>query len=184
MFVRMFFALSVVAEIAVYILNSRGKQSAWISHIYTLIEYVLVAGILATWQTRPAFARLMRLSIPVYILFFVLIKVAGLENFSADTANYITRPLAVLLMSTFAFLTLQDLWSRTPANLTGDCRFWMLLAMALYYSTSLVLFAFMFTKDRNLLVALFKIHAVVHIMQNLLFTVGVFRVGSAKPATL
>jgi hypothetical protein len=124
----------------------------------------------------------MRFSIPAYILLFILAKVTGVENFSADTANYITRPLAIFLLSAFAILTLQTLWRHSPANLTSDYRFWMLLAMALYYSASLVLFAFMFTKDQDLLIALFKIHAVVNIIHNILFTTGIFRVGNAKPA--
>ncbi len=182
-FLWIFFALSVVAEIILYILNSQKKQSAWVAPIYTLIEYVLISSVLADWQTKPAIARLMRISIPIYILFFVLINVAGLENFSAKTVNYITRPLAVLVMSTFALLSLQALWSQTPTNLAGDYRFWMLLAMSLYYSTSLGLFAFMFTQDRDLLVALLKIHAVVHIIHNILFTIGVFRVRGANQTT-
>jgi hypothetical protein len=183
-FLWVFFALSVVAEIILYILNSQKKQSAWVAPIYTLIEYILIVIVLAGWQSKPAIARLMRISIPIYIFFFVLIKVAGLENFSADTVNYVTRPLAVLAMSTFAFLTLQALWSHTPANLTDDYRFWMLLAMSLYYSASLGLFAFMFTKDRDLLVALLEIHAVVHIIQNILFTIGIFQLKGPKQTGL
>ncbi|MGI0014668.1 MAG: hypothetical protein ACREBU_14695 [Nitrososphaera sp.] len=173
-----FFAFAVVSEITLFILTSQHKPSAWIFHVYTFIEYVLITMILVNWQNKSPIAKLTRLSIPLYIFCFVLIKVVGLENFETGLYNSITRPLAVLLLSTFAFLTLQALWSRTPANLTGDYRFWMLLAMALYYSTSLVLFAFMFTKGRDLLVALFKIHAVVHIIHNILFTIGVFRVRS------
>jgi hypothetical protein len=176
-----FFAFAVVSEITLFVFTWLSKQSAWIFHIYTFIEYLLIMSILANWQHQSPIAKLMRVSIPIYIFFFVFIKVAGLENFETGLYNNVTRPLAILLMSTFALLTLHDLWRRTPANLTSDYRFWILLSMALYYSASLVLFAFMFTKDRNLLVALFKIHAVVNIMHNILFTVGILRVRGTKP---
>lgn len=126
----------------------------------------------------------MRLSISVYILIFVLIKLFNLENFSAETVNYITRPLALLLLTTFALLTLQNLWRNTSTNLTDDYRFWMLFAMALYYSTSLGLFAFMYTKNQELLIALFKMHAVINIIHNLLFTIGVFKVRAAQRVAL
>ncbi len=184
LFLWIFFASAAVSEIALFVLGSQGKPSTWIAHIYTLIEYVLISIILASWQIKPTLARLMHLSIPIYILFFVLIKMTGLENFSTDTVNYVTRPPAVLLLSTFVFLALQALWSHTPANLTDDYRFWMLLAMALYYCSSLVLFAFMFTKNWDLLAVLLKIHAVVNIMHNLLFTIGVLRMRDTKPMAL
>lgn len=180
----LFFALSVFTEIILHILGWQSKPSGWIFHIYTFIEYILITTILKSWQIKPAIARLMRLSIPIYILFFVLMKLTGLETFSADTANYITRPLAVLLLSASAILTLQALWSHTPENLTEDYRFWMLLAMVLYYSASLVLFAFMFTKNRDLLIALFKIHAVINIIHNILFTIGVLQIRRPRQGAL
>lgn len=179
-----FWTVAATTEIIVNIFTLHGKQSALISHIYTVIEYYLIAIILANLQTDSVIAKLMRRSVPIYIFIFVVIKIAGLENFSAGTINYITRPLAILLLSTFAFLTLQNLWSRTPANLTNDYRFWMLLAMALYYSASLILFAFMFTKDLSLLIALFKIHAVINIIHNVLFTIGVLQLRGPKHAEL
>ena len=183
-FLWVFFALAALVEAVLFILGTKSEQSAWIFHVYTLIEYVLIAIILADWHNKIALARLTRLSILVFILIFALMKFSSLENFSAVTHNYITRPLAVLLLSTFAFLTLQNLWSRTPARLTADYRFWMLLAMVLYYSASLALFAFMFTKDQQTLIALFKIHAVVNILHNILFTIGVFKLRGAKQGAL
>lgn len=175
-----FFAFAVVAEITLFVFTSLNKQSAWIFHVYTFIEYILIMIVLANWQHQPPIAKLMRMSIPIYIFFFIFIKVAGLENFETGLYNTITRPLAVLLLSAFAILTLQALWRHTQADLTSDYRFWMLLAMVLYYSASLVLFAFMFTKDRDLLIALFKIHAVLNIIHNILFTIGVFRIRATK----
>ncbi len=179
-----FFALAVATEITLFVLNAQRKQSTWIFHAYTLIEYVLITIVLASWQAKPTIAKVMRISVALYILLFILIKVVGLESFSSGTNNYITRPFALLLLSTFAFLTVQDLWRNSSSNLTDDYRFWMLLAMALYYSTSLGLFAFMFTKNQELLIALFKIHAVVNIIHNLLFTIGVFKVRAAQQVAL
>ncbi len=179
-----FFVFAVIAEITLYTFSWLGKQSAWIFHVYTFVEYILIVTMLTGWQNESVVAKSMRMSIPIYIFCFVFIKVSGLENFETGLHNNITRPLAVFLLSAFAFLALQNLWRRAPANLTDDYRFWMLLAMALYYSTSLVFFAFMFTKQRDMLDALFKIHAVANIIHNLLFTIGVFKVRAAQQVAL
>lgn len=179
-----FFTVGVIAEIALHILGSLGTQSAWVFHVFTLIEYFLVTSALGCWQNKSTKSKLMRVSIPIYVLFYLLVKFIGLENFEAGLFNIITRPIALLLLSIFAFLTLQDLWRHTPSNLTDDYRFWMLLAMVFYYSASLVLFAFMFTRRQPVLIALFKIHAVVNIIHNLLFTIGVFKVRAAQKVAL
>ena len=179
-----FFALAAGTEIILFILSSSKTPSTWITHIYTLIEYVLITAVLASWQPRTTSAKIMWLSLPVYVFLFMLAKIAGLESFSANTNNYITRPLALFLLSTFVFITLHGLWRQSPINLNRDYRFWMLLAMAIYYSASLVLFAFMFTKSLELLIALFKIHAAVNIAHNILFTIGVLKVRAAQRAAL
>lgn len=179
-----FFAFAMISEIILFILNSQKMRSAWYHHIYTLLEYALVITILTNWQTSFTVVRLARASIPVYIVCLVFVKISGLENFEPGSYNNLTRPLAVLLLTTFSFITLQALWRQTPAHLTSDYRFWMLLAMLLYYSTSLVLSAFMFTRNHNLLDALFRIHAIVNITHNLLYTIGVFQVRKAQQLAL
>lgn len=184
LFLWIFFALAVLVEISLFILNSLGKQSAWVFPIYTLVEYVLITIVIAGWQSKLSMARVMRVSIPIYILLSVFINVIGLESFSIDTVNYVTRPLAIFLIGSFAFLDLQALWSQTLTNITSDYRFWMLLAMALYYSSSLIVFAFMFTKDRGLLLSLLEIHAVVNIIHNILFTIGIFKVRGGEQAAI
>ncbi|MGH7494915.1 MAG: hypothetical protein ACREOO_21290 [bacterium] len=174
-FLWLFFVFAVAAEIILYIFSWHGNQSAWIFHVYTVIEYTLATIVLAGWQIDSKLSKLMRSSIPIFFFCFILIKAVGLENFEPGLHNNITRPLAVLLLSASALLTMQNLWRETPENLAKDYRFWMLLAMAFYYSTSLVLFAFMFTMQLEMLDALFKMHAVTNIIHNILFTVGVFQ---------
>ena len=179
-----FFSVAAATEIIIHIVSLQHYQSAWIFHVYTCIEYILIAKILGHWQNKLVYSRLMQASIPVYLLSFAFIKAVGFEGFEAGLYNNITRPLALLFLTTFTLLTLLDLWRNTSINLTDDYRFWMLFAMALYYSASLGLFAFMYTKNQELLIALFKIHAVINIIHNLLFTIGVFKVRAAQQVAL
>jgi hypothetical protein len=167
------FTLSVAGEAILYYLNSQHKPSAWFFHIYTFVEYMLIAIILTAWQGSPRSGRLIRMSSAFYILVFALVKTTGLEDFETASYNTITRPLAVLIIGVFALYSLRDLWL-TSANLTSNYRFWILLSLALYSSTSLVISSFMFAKEIRLLEAMFEIHAVVHIAHNILFTIGIF----------
>lgn len=180
-FLFAFFGVAVITEVALYVHSLNSIPSGWIFHLFTFIEYLLIVTILSRWQIKPRLAILMRLSIIIFILLFVILRVAGLEDFSAHTASFVTRPVAVLSLCILAFITLHNLWQHTPASINKDYRFWMLLAMVLYYSASLGLFAFMFTDDRDLLVLLFKIHAVVNIIHNILFTIGVLQIRRLKP---
>ncbi len=183
-FLLLFFTLAAATEIIALTLNFHKLPSAWISHAYTLIEYVLITHILIYWQTNSNLIRFMHFSISAYLLIFVLTKASGLENFSAETINYITRPLAIIFLAAFSFLTLQNLSHQTLKSLIGNYRYWILLAMSLYYSASLVIFAFLFIKNQNLLITLFKIHAVFNIIHNILFTIGVLQVYRARQTTL
>lgn len=180
----MFFSLAVATEITLYILNSNGKPSAWISHIYTPIEFVLITTVLAIWQPKSAIYKPMIASIPFYLVLNILSKIIGLEVLTIEMNSYVTRPLALILLSTFALLTLHALWRHIDVNIIKDFRFWMLLAFASYYSISIVLYAFMFAKDQGLLIALFNIHAVANIIHNILFTIGVFILRGANMRNL
>ncbi len=171
----LFFAMATTTEIILHSLSLQNMQSAWVFDVYTFLEFLLLTFIISNWQSNRTSVRLLRASIGVFALLFIFVRVVGIEGLETGTYNSITRPLAVLLLGLFALFTLQDLWRQDHENLTRNYRFWMLLAMVLYYSASLGLFAFMFTKSHELLVVLFKIHAVVNIMHNILFTIGVLR---------
>lgn len=169
-----YFALASLTEIILHIFSYNNQQSAQVFHIYTLVEYFMLTMILATWQDAKIAAKRMRLSIPIYIVVYALIKFVGLEDFSAATINVVTRPVALLMINVFSCYTLFSLWSNPPEKIFRDHKFWMLIALILYYNISLILSAFMFMKNVAVIVALFEIHAVVNIIHNILFAIGVF----------
>jgi len=171
----LFFTVAVIAEIIVHIYHLFGKPNVWISHLYTLVEYVLIAYILSTWQKDDHASRVMRLSIVVYFVIYFILKLSKFENFEADTINYISRPISLLFISGAVFYTFHQFWLSTPAPLHKDFRFWILIAMAIYYSSSIIIFAFMYIKAQGLLLYLIYIHAALNILQNILFTVGIIR---------
>lgn len=167
----LFFAFSATTDLTLFILNSLHQQTAWIASIYTVCEYIFISIILAEWHHNKLASKMMLASIPAFLLTFAILKYIKLENLEAYSIN---RPLALLLLSAFASMTLLSLWKRQTDMLPLDFRFWMLIAILLYYCGSLIPFAFMSVNDGPILDWLFQIHALINILHNLLFCAGIY----------
>lgn len=179
-----FFAIALTTEISVHIYHILGRPNAWIVHVYTFFEYAFIVYILSTWQNKRSALTVMRLSIPAYFAIYVILKASGLENFEADSINHFSTSMAFLLISGFVFYTFHQLAVKTLAPLYKDFRFWILMALAIYYSGSLIIFAFMYIETYEIRVYLGHTHAALNILQNILFTVGVICAAHASPASV
>lgn len=132
------------------------------------------------WLKAENLLKWIRYAIPFYLIFFLAVKLTGLEPFEAFSYNFITRPVALLIMVFFIFKTLFELWESATSEVTNDYRFWTLFALAIYYASSTVLFVFTFIEDRKFLVIVMSTHAVLNIIHNLLFTIGIFKARGAR----
>lgn len=164
---------------SIYSLQS--KPNAWLIHIYTPIEYGILAHMLSSWQERRLVSNFISVSIPVYFTVYLMLKLSGVENFEADTINYVSRPLSLLLVAGFASYTLNRLCTGESSFLLRSYRFWILLAIVVYYSGSTIIVAFMYLESRTLLVQLFYAHAILNILHNILFTIGVLLAFASNP---
>ncbi len=178
----LFFLLAAATEIIILTHNLLHKPSAWIVHIYTAIEYGLLAHALSAWQESPAIRKAIRASIPAYLCLYLLARVTGIEPFEATTINYLTRPIALLLISGFSWYTLSQTWLHDSEKLSRNFRFWILISLAGYYSSSVMLDAFLYTANHDVLLHIFHARAILNILHNILFTIGVIvAFGSRSP---
>lgn len=177
------FCLSAVSDVVLEVLFHMKIRSAWISHVYTLMEFLLVLNILLQWQ-KGRMTRYIRCAMPFYILIYLGLIVFGIEKLEPGTFNYISRPLALTIMIILVFHTLYALGNDVRKNLVMDSRFWFLIAMAIYFSSSTILFAFTYTKKQGLLFGIMYMHGFMNILHNILFTIGVFHVRRAQQAAL
>lgn len=179
-----YFTLAFATEVVVHIFHLLGQPNAWLIHVYTPLELTLILYILSRWQRQASAAARIRRLIPLYWFIYLALKLSGTEQFQADTINYISRPVSLLMLITGVFYTLHLLWSSLPGQLRRDYRFWILLAMAIYYSGSIIIVAFMFIKSPQILLALVNMHALLNIAHNALFTGGVLYALRYVPANL
>lgn len=173
-----FWCISALVETIVTILAQKRIQNILVFHAYSLLEFVLVLTLFRHWMLNEKLEKWIRYAIPFYIIFFFIIKLTGVEPYHASSFNFITRPVALLIMTFLAFKALITLWENTSIDLTNDFRFWILSAFAIYYSSSIVLFSFSYVTSKDFLMAIMYTHAVLNIIHNLLFTVGAFKARS------
>lgn len=168
-----YLGVATLTELIVTLFFMYNLPNHWVIHVYTLAEYLLVAALLAAWQNNSEFGGIIRLSIPLYLLVYAVIKISGWEDFSASTLNYLTRPIALILLNGFALYSLLTLSKKLSTSIYRDYRFWILAALAIYYTAAIILVAFMFLKDNNVLRFLMLLHSPVNILHNLLIIVGI-----------
>lgn len=167
--------LASVTEIIMSILALMAIRNVLIFHAYTLIECILVLKILLNWQQNKSVRKWICSAIPFYIVIYFGLKLAGLEKLESDSYNFITRPIALIIMTAFIFSTLFEFWKNTQTYLRDDYRFWVLISLGIYYSSSIIIFSFSYLPDRELLYRLVHIHAILNITHNLLMTIGIFQ---------
>lgn len=168
----LFFTIAFVTEILVHIYHIAGKPNAWIIHLYTPLEYILIIAILSQWQSKTQARKAMLISIPLYLGLYTILKLLGIENFESSTINYISRPISLLLISGFVLFTLHRISTTEETFLQTDFRFWILVALAIYYIGSIIIVPFMYITIRDILLFLVYTHAILNIIQNLLFVIG------------
>ena len=169
-----FVALSAIAEIVNIIISlTYEMKTGGFIEIFSLIEFSLLVYILSFWQRKNKATQLFLICIPVYWLFYFVIKMSGLENSGGEQINYLTLPVAQLLLVGFALHTLLFLEIEKEKHLLFNYKFWILGGILIYYSSSSIVFAFTYTKDTSTLIFLGYLHAIINIIHNMFYTVGI-----------
>ncbi len=171
----LFLSLAAFAEVVITSLALYGFQNARIMEIYSLLEFSLLIYILTFWQGKNTLKKILWLSIPVYWALYLVIKLSGLENLGSGQINYLTQPIGLMIIFIFSLYTLHHLRSGRQEHLYADYRFWILSGMLLYTGGGVVVFAFTdVARHSNGLIFLMYFHAVLNIIHNLFYTIGVF----------
>lgn len=183
-FLWLFLCLSAATEAIVLTLAKMKVHNIWIFQVYSLLEYVLILILLLNWQKNEKLRKAIGYAIPLYFIIYTGLKISGLEKYESDSYNSLTRPIALLIMMLFGLITLYGLCNDIKARIEQDYRFWILLALAIYFGSSIVLFSFTYTKDDKLLLEIVYVHAILNIIHNILLTIGVIQIRKPPEAAL
>ncbi len=138
-------------------------------HIFTFFEYSFLAWVFQYWQTGKIAKSIIRWSIPVFILIGILFKLylEPIRNFDGFTASLSAAILVFISLYTLiTILQKRSIVRDNYENLIKTPKFWVSVAVLIYFSGNLLPFAFgKFVSDWGLSIS-------INVIFNLLILVG------------
>lgn len=165
-----YLALSALFEALMILWVIRGENNLWISHIFTPIEYGLLAFMLSCWQGNKTFKKLVRLSIPIVILLTISLNLFGVEQ--TNTFDYISIPVVSVLLAAFSWHILHQMSLHDTGDLLKNHIFWITVGIFIYFSGGLFVFALGILPQNGALYIIFQVNSVLLIFRNICFVIG------------
>jgi len=157
-----FILIGLVDTFGLYLAANR-TNTIWLFHLFTPLEYGFLVMVFSYWQKKPLLRLLLRLSIPLFALMCLVNKLFLESLVSFDNFTASLEGSALIMISVY---TLFNLYRDNSGPISKDPRFWITVAVLIYFSGSLPTFAF-----ANI-IALWSIHSILNITSNILFSGG------------
>lgn len=160
------FVIAVIFDLIINYLTSQGINSWLLINFWILIEYVATIYVFSYWQKNSQLQNILRWTIPVYIVFWIIAKVFEIEGL--HWFPQYTRSVSSIILTVLALYTLIKL-GETGSFIYKHYQFWISVGVLLYFSGNIVLFSL---SDLKLVSNLFFIHNILDISANFLYAGG------------
>jgi hypothetical protein len=148
------------------------KIIPFFSHIFVLVEFVIVLFIFSLWQDSREVRMVIRCIMGAFILFWISAKLT-FEPF--HTPFIMTAAISAIILTLAAAYTLFIVYENNSSSLLKNQKFWILLSFIFNSSGTLlpIIFAeFLFGQSRELFYMAWSITWFLAIISNVLFTIG------------
>lgn len=180
---RAIIALCIVSLVIDYISsfsNRENRIGLYTIRVYSVCEFTLLSLFFISASSRRNFRRTLRLLIFVFVGVALLdVYIRGIEGW--DDLTLAIESVILIFYSLFTlYFMIQDL--EFP-NITATPQFWIIAAILVYFGGDIFVFAssnYIIATDYNANRYLWAIHGVLHIIFNILLTIGLWK---AKPAS-
>lgn len=155
-----------------FYLMAQGRNSAWLMHIDSLLEYTLLATMFYMWSKHRVAKNIIKAAVVIYLVIWIIAKLS-FERFSLY--NTFTGPVAELILVGFAVYTLTVFVDEQEPLMLRQPRFWVSVAVILYSVGTVPIFAMANNLLRYPLEVFAKVWAInweLIILENLLFGVA------------
>lgn len=160
------FGIAVVFDQIINYLGSQ-KQNTWLLiNFWILIEYVGTVYVFSYWQKNIRVQKVLRWSIPIYFVFWLIAKVFQIEDL--HWFPQYTRSIASIILTIVAIYTLIKL-GETGTYIYKHYQFWVCVGVLFYFSGNIILFSL---SDLRLVINLFLIHTILNIFANFFYAGG------------
>jgi hypothetical protein len=165
-----FFILAFLMESYGFYQTLIAGNNHYLQHIYVPLEYALLVYIFSGWQRNRVSRDVLRISIPLFMLFCLAnIFYQG----KLDSYNYAPAALASVIYAGLSGYTLYGIFTSREDIPIKTPRFWIAAALLLYSSGNIAYYSFHELVAKNLLVEIWIIHAAINILTYQLYAIGV-----------
>lgn len=132
----MMFLLTVLTDIsAIYFFSIRAGNTLWIGHLHTYFQFILIGAAFYHWLNSDNLKKMMLWIMAGFSLMWLVSKFT-IERF--DQYDFITGSISALFLLILAIMILHNLWRDNLQEFIWDGRFWICIAVVVYFSGSLV----------------------------------------------
>ncbi len=172
---RLFFifvTVNTLSDAITLVMAKSNIRNLWVLHIDHLLEYVLLALVLRSWQGRPWIRRALWWST---IVFAALWVVAQFTVEPMRDPDYYSHTLECLILIMVIVVTIFDLTSKSPPPIIRDGRLWISAGLLIYFAGDFLLYLFwneIVALGRTKAAEYWKINWYLNMLVNGLYAVG------------
>jgi hypothetical protein len=160
------FVLAVIFDQILFVLYLLKINNWLVIHFWILIEYVVTIYVFSYWQKNSKLQKILRWSIPVYTVFWIIVKILKIEDWY--WVPVYTRPVAGIILIIVVLCTLIKLGEK-DSYIYKNYQFWICVGALLYFSGNIVFFSIL---DVDIVEKLWFLHDVTNISANFLYAGG------------
>jgi hypothetical protein len=134
----LYLSISFIFELSLFLLGLLGINNLWMVQVWTIIEYIFIVVLFSYWMKVGKIRMVLIYSVIPFIIFYI-IDVALLSE--VDKFNSYSRSVECLIFSGVAGYALYDLSKTHTGSLWQNFRFYLILAVFLYFTGSLMIYA-------------------------------------------
>jgi hypothetical protein len=169
----LYLSISFIFELSLFLLGLLGVNNLWMVQVWTIIEYIFIVVLFSYWLKESKIRKMLIYSTIPFIIFYI-IDVALLSEI--NKFNSYSRSVESLIFSGVAGYALYDLSKAHTGSLWQNFRFYLVLAVFLYFTGSLMIFALsnlLIEYTSNLAKLLFMIPMILNLISYFLFAGGI-----------
>ncbi|NIU00146.1 MAG: hypothetical protein GWN01_04160 [Nitrosopumilaceae archaeon] len=168
----LFFIIVVANESFTTYMTFKEKNTYWIFHIYTLIEYSLLILVLSYWQKNKVLRQSLLWSILFYGMIWLVAKISIEKVTHFDNITAAISHIILVGVATYTFYTMSK---ENFRNLFRDPRFWISSGIIIYYTGNLLWLIFgnvMLSWPLTYLTIAWYLHWSINILANVFYAGG------------
>jgi hypothetical protein len=149
-------------------------RNLWISHLFTLIEYVLVLFMYSLWKPKKTDKKILLICIGAFMVFWAVSKYTIEPFYRDDTYTAAIGKMIEIIVATWVLF---DVLRYSNSVIKTDARVWISSGIIIYAAGSLFLFALfnmLVNTSPELIKTIWPVNWILSILTTLLLARGIW----------